>query len=23
LAGGVLLGFFIASYIHTKRRRQW
>ncbi|MBP2605479.1 hypothetical protein [Acinetobacter calcoaceticus] len=23
LAGGVLLGFFISSYIHTKRRRQW
>ncbi|MDC4263314.1 hypothetical protein NQ619_06920 [Acinetobacter baumannii] len=23
LAGGVLLGFFIASYVYTKRRRQW
>lgn len=23
LAGGVLLGFFIAGYIYTKRRRQW
>ena len=23
IAVGVLLGFFIASYIYTKRRRQW
>lgn len=23
IAVGVLLGFLIASYIHTKRRRQW
>ena len=23
LAVGVLLGFLIASYVHTKRRRQW
>ncbi|ENX32529.1 hypothetical protein F889_03511 [Acinetobacter colistiniresistens] len=23
LAVGVILGFLIASYIHTKRRRQW
>ncbi|MFW1675895.1 hypothetical protein ACG9H4_18635, partial [Acinetobacter baumannii] len=23
LAGGVLLGFFIASYVYTTRRRQW
>ena len=23
IAVGVILGFFIASYVHTKRRRQW
>jgi len=23
LAAGVILGFFIASYVYTKRRRQW
>ena len=23
IAVGVILGFFIANYVHTKRRRQW
>lgn len=23
IAVGVILGFFIASYVYTKRRRQW